>query len=268
VPTNRITQRLADAQQRGALLPYFTSGFPDLDTIAELIRRADRLGVAAVELGVPYSDSIADGPVIQSSFYAALANGHRLDHALGLVRDVRGDVDCALIAMLSYSLVYRRGLDRFMTDAAAAGFDGVILPDVPAEEAKPTADAAHGAGLCHIGLVAPTTEPKRLAEIVANTSGFVYQIAVAGTTGERATITATLESSVSAIRQLTSTPVCVGFGISTADHVRNVCRFADGAIVGSALVRRIADAVDHGLDRDAVADTVEASIAQLLTGLG
>lgn len=268
MPTNRITQRLADAQQRGALLPYFTSGFPDLDTIAELIRRADRLGVAAVELGVPYSDSIADGPVIQSSFYAALANGHRLDHALGLVRDVRGDVDCALIAMLSYSLVYRRGLDRFMTDAAAAGFDGVILPDVPAEEAKPTADAAHGAGLCHIGLVAPTTEPKRLAEIVANTSGFVYQIAVAGTTGERATITATLESSVSAIRQLTSTPVCVGFGISTADHVRNVCRFADGAIVGSALVRRIADAVDHGLDRDAVADTVEASIAQLLTGLG
>jgi len=265
--TGRIEKRLADAQGRGALLPYFTSGFPDLDATAELIRRADRIGVAAVELGIPYSDSIADGPVIQSSFYAALAGGHRVEDALDLVRQVRGDVACGLIAMLSYSIVYRHGLDRFMTDAASAGFDGVILPDVPVEESKPTAHAAHRAGLCHIGLVAPTTEPERRREIVANTTGFVYQIAASGTTGERASMAATLADAVSRLRQLTATPICVGFGVSTPEHVREVCRYADGAIVGSALVRRIRDGLDQSLQRDAIIEAVERTLANLFTGL-
>jgi tryptophan synthase alpha chain len=169
--------------------------------------------------------------------------------------------------MLSYSIVYRRGLKRFMTDASSAGFDGVILPDVPAEEAQPTADAARQVGLASIGLVAPTTAPDRRRTVVATTTGFVYQIAATGTTGERAAIAACLQQEVAALRQMTSLPICVGFGVSSPEHVREVCRFADGAIVGSALVRRIGQAVEQGADRSAVVEAGERFIAQLLTGL-
>lgn len=262
----RITERLIAARPGGSLVPYFTSGFPDVATTAEIIRRADRLQVAAVEIGIPYSDSIADGPVIQASFHAALSRGHRVADAFRMVAELRSTVECALIAMLSYSIVHKLGLQRFMADAANAGFDGVILPDVPIEEARPISAEAKRAGLCHIGLVAPTTDTERRRKIVEGSSGFVYQIATAGTTGERASVASALEEKVAALRQSTSLPICVGFGISTAEHVRSVCRYADGAIVGSALVRRLGEGVESGLDRDGIADSVEQALADLLTG--
>jgi len=161
--TDRIDERLSSARSAGrcALLPYFTSGFPDQATTAELIVAAEAVGASVVELGVPYSDSIADGPVIQSSFNYALARGHRVGDVFDVVREVRGSVGCALTVMLSYSIVYRVGVERFMERAADAGFDGIILPDVPQEEAGPTSAAARSAGLCHIGLIAPTTSAAR-----------------------------------------------------------------------------------------------------------
>jgi len=262
----RITDRLVAARPGGALVPYFTSGFPDVATTAEIIRRADRLGAPAVEIGIPYSDSIADGPMIQASFHAALSRGYRVAHAFRMVAELRPTVDCALIAMLSYSIVHKLGLVRFMADAADAGFDGVVLPDVPIEESRPISMEANRAGICHIGLVAPTTDAERRRKIVEGSSGFVYQIATAGTTGERTCVAGAIEAEVAALRQLTSLPICVGFGISTADHVRDVCRFADGAIVGSALVRRIGEGVEAGLDRDGIADSVEKALTDLLTG--
>ena len=265
---SRITERLAASRPNGALLPYFTNGFPDVAATAEFIRRADRLGVACVEVGIPYSDSIADGPVIQSSFHAALAGGHRLEHAFDMAAQLRPTVGCALIAMLSYSMVHRYGLNRFMVAAAQAGFDGVILPDVPVEEAAPTSKAARDARLAYIGLVAPTTNATRLHATVENSSGFVYQIATAGTTGERDSLAATLEKETAALRKLTTLPVCAGFGVSTADHVREVCRFADGAIVGSALVRRIQEGIDSGLDSAALADAVQHTLEELISGTG
>jgi len=263
---SRITERLLAAQPGGALVPYFTSGFPDVPTTTELLRRADRLGIAAVEIGIPYSDSIADGPVIQASFHAALAHGHRVTDAFAMVEALRSQLECALIAMLSYSIVHKQGLGRFMADAAGVGFDGVILPDVPVEEAGPVLTAAVDAGLCHIGLVAPTTDIERRRAIVDASAGFVYQIATAGTTGERSAVDAAIEQEVRDLRALTSLPICVGFGISTAEHVRSVCRFADGAIVGSALVRRIAEDFERGLDGSAIADDVEQALTDLLTG--
>lgn len=245
-------------------MPYLTVGYPDVIVTEGLIRRADALGVTAIELGIPYSDSIADGPVIQSSFHDALAKGFRLQHAFDLVARVRSDVGCALIAMVSYSVVHRVGLDDFMRRASQAGFDGVILPDVPFEESVPTIAAAASAGLCHIGLVAPTTEATRRAAIAKSTTGFVYKIAVAGTTGERSELPANLADEVNQLRQISGLPVCVGFGVSKPEHVRNVCAVADGAIVGSAIIRRITDAIEKGQDSDAIVESVSQFISELM----
>ena len=143
------------------LLPYFTSGYPDLSVTAELIRRADAAGATVIELGFPYSDSIADGPVIQESFNQVLARGQRVEESFALIEEVRASIRCALVAMVSLSVVHRIGLEAFMVRAAGAGFDGVILPDVPVEEGQAAACAAREAGLCLIGLVAPTTSAER-----------------------------------------------------------------------------------------------------------
>jgi tryptophan synthase alpha chain len=267
---NRIEERFESnaAAGRGALLPYFTSGFPDLGITAELIRRADNLGATAVEIGVPYSDSIADGPVIQESFNYALRRGHKVEEMFQLVSELRPSVECALIAMVSYSVVHRQGVSGFMERAAAAGFDGVILPDVPVEESAPIYAAARRAGLCHIGLVAPTTSPVRRVAIARASSGFIYQIAVAGTTGERRGLPEGLRDAVGRLREIGGLPVCVGFGISSAEQVRAVCACADGAIVGSAVVRRIADAIKGGVDADTLVASVSAFLSQLIQQAG
>lgn len=267
---NRITERLRSTDapvtnrcHTGALLPYLTAGFPDLATTEALIRRADSIGAAVIELGFPFSDSIADGPVIQDSFNTVLERGQTVAEIFRMVSEVRPGVNCGLVAMVSHSIVLRHGVDRFMERAAASGFDGVILPDVPVEESAPTKAAAQRVGLCYIGLVAPTTSPARREAIARSSSGFVYQIAVAGTTGERTSLPPGLPDDVARLRQVSGLPVCVGFGIATAEQVRRVCEFADGAIVGSAVVRRIADAVQEGLSRDALIETVTRFISEL-----
>ena len=266
--TDRLEQRLSrqGGSQNHTLLPYFTAGFPDGDTTSELIRRADALGVAAVELGLAYSDSIADGPVIQSSFHHVLRQGFTTRDTFDLVSRVRPSISCGLVAMLSYSIVHRVGLAVFMEQAASAGFDGVILPDVPVEESGPCTAAAHSAGLCHIGLVAPTTSPTRREAIARQSSGFIYKIAVAGTTGERMTLPAGLAQEVAELKHVSGLPVCVGFGISRPRHVREVCAFADGAIVGSAIIRRIADALDEGQTLAAIVESVSRFLSDLMAG--
>lgn len=266
---DRLTERLRGlaAPQRGTLLPYYTAGLPDDAGTVALIRSADELGVAAVELGFPYSDSIADGPVIQDSFYQVLERGQRVAEVFALAAEVRPTVACGLIAMVSYSIVYRLGVRDFMTRAAEAGFDGVIVPDVPVEETQALTAATASANLCHIGLVAPTTQPARRAAIARASTGFVYQIAVAGTTGERAELPAELPAEVAALRRESGLPVCVGFGISTPAQVRAVCAAADGAIVGSALVRRVCAAAAEGLRGEELAARVQPFLAELWSGV-
>lgn len=265
--TSRIEQRFSNNKAPGccALLPYLTTGFPDLNVTEALIRRADALGVTAIELGIPYSDSIADGPVIQSSFHEALDRGFRLQHAFDLVARIRDDVQCGLIAMVSYTIVYRVGLEDFMRRASEAGFDGVILPDVPVEEVSSIKACADSNDLCYIGLVAPTTEASRREAIAKNSTGFIYQIAVSGLTGERSELPVSLADDVNSLRKISGLPVCVGFGISNAEHVQTVCSIADGAIVGSAIVRRIADAMKNGHDSDTIVDSVSQFISELLS---
>lgn len=266
-----MSQRLADrlrpapGEHPRRLLPYLTACFPDAAFTEALLRQLGGIAeVAAIEIGFPFSDSIADGPVIQESFHAALENGFKVEHAFALAQHVRPRIDAALVAMASYTLVHRYGTTKFMRAAADAGYDGVILPDVPIEESSVTSDAAASAGLCHIGLIGPHTPLERARRIAERSSGFVYRIAAPGTTGERTELPTTLAADVAELRRCTSVPICVGFGVSDRDQVRGICAVADGAIVGSAIVRRIADGVRAGEDRATLLRRVEEFVRALL----
>lgn len=268
MPTERIEAALHRRMKhnQGALLPCFTAGFPDHDATAELIRASDSLGASIVEIAVPFSDSIADGPVIRDSFDYSLGRGQSLDKTFAMISGLRASVDCGLVAMISYSIVHRVGVKDFVDRASSAGFDGVIVPDVPLEESAPMSAAARSAGLAYIGLVAPTTSPERREAISKNSTGFVYQIAVAGTTGERKAVSDTLRDQVTELRRVSGLPVCVGFGISTAQQVSEVCTFAEGAIVGSALINRVAEEVKKGSTTKALVKAVSELVEELLQG--
>ena len=263
---NRLDVSLADARSasRTAVIPFVTAGHPDLEVTARLVRRFADSGAAAVEVGFPFSDSIADGPVIQDSFHRVLENGQRLDAILETVTRLRGETSVPLVAMVSYSIVARIGLERFVDLTAAAGFDGLIAADVPQEEAAPVAEATEARNMKNIMLVATSTPPERAERIVALCSGFVYQVAVAGTTGERGGLDADLQANVQRLRSATELPICVGFGISSAEQVRSVGGFADGAIIGSAIVRRITEAAGSGQSGDQIVESVGAFVADLI----
>ncbi len=264
--TNRIDrafERLAGNGRKG-LLPYVTAGYPDLKTTAELLRSFDKLGVTAVELGIPYSDSIADGPVIQSSFYRALDAGLRIGQIFDMVARVRQQIELPLLSMVSFSIVRRIGVDNYLDRARQVGCDGLIIPDLSLEEAPQVADQVAAAGLRLSMLVAPTSPVARREQIARLSTGFVYYISVTGITGERDQLPPEMVANVAELRRLAGKPVCVGFGISRPDHVRMVCQSADGAIVGSAIVRRITEAIDAGLDRQATVDRLTQFVGQLL----
>ncbi|MBN1490764.1 MAG: tryptophan synthase subunit alpha [Phycisphaerae bacterium] len=266
---NRIDQKfsaLTAAHAKG-LLPYITAGFPSLAATAEVLRRVDALGVAGVEVGFPYSDSIADGPVIQTSFTRALERNLKVDEVFRTIAEVRRTVTMPLVAMVSFSIVTRIGVDRFFERASAAGFDGLIMADLSLEEAPRVAEQAAARHLRLIMLTAPTSSAERRERIARIATGFIYYMSVAGTTGERDRLPDDLIDNVRQLREIGRKPVVVGFGISRPEHVRSVCSVADGVIVGSAIVRRMLDVVDAGGDECAVADAVEACVRDLLTGL-
>lgn len=260
----QVSFQAAKKSGRVALLPYYTAGYPTLDASAELIKRADSAGVVGIELGLPYSDSIADGPVIQSSFHRVLQQGFQLEDAFEMIERIRSDVSCAITVMTSYTLVHRYGLERFMGCASDAGIDGVILPDVPLEESQTPRRFAIDKGLCYIGLIASSTRPDRCVAITRDSTGFIYKIAVAGVTGERKSLPVGLAEEVERLRDMSGLPVCVGFGVGTAGQVGEVCKMADGAIVGSAIVRRITDGLDGSLDTSAIVESVANFVEELL----
>jgi len=255
------------ASGRKGLLPYVTAGLPDLDATEHILRGLAETGVTAVELGFPYSDPIADGPTIQTSFTRALACGLRVDDILAMVARFRERCELPLLGMLSYSIVYRKGIDRFISQASRAGLDGLILPDLPVEEASDVRATLTRAGLCLPMLVSPATPPERRKRIAELSTGFVYYMSVTGITGERDRLPPELVDNVRALRRMSGRPVVVGFGISTADHVRMVCSEADGAIIGSALVRRILEAIDAGVDRDGLVQTAITAVRAWMAGL-
>jgi tryptophan synthase alpha chain len=244
-----------------ALMPFIPAGYPDLATTAAAITALEKAGATLLEIGFPFSDPIADGPTIQEAFTEALRHKLKVVDIFEMIRSVRKTVAIPLVAMVSYSIVFRYGVQRFATDAKSAGFDGIILPDLPPPEAQNICQTLWDAGLETILLVAPTTSPPRRAEIARLSTGFVYYLSVSGTTGERSQLPADLPANIAVLKQLTDVPVCVGFGISTAAHVLDLSAIADGAIVGSAMVKRMKQHVGEG--PQAIASAVAAYCREL-----
>lgn len=246
----------ARAESRCALLPFVTAGYPDLDTTKALLSSLPAAGADLIELGFPFSDPIADGPVIAESMHHALCAGVDPDAIFARVAETRPTVP--VLAMVSHSIVHRMGTERFIGRAVDAGFAGFIVPDCDPTDAKSLADAAatKGAGFC--ALVSPTTSERRMRELVAMSSGFVYLLARAGVTGVSSEAPE-IAARVAQIRSMSDAPIAAGFGISTAEHVRAVGRDADGAIVGSAIVRAMTEAHRDGRSAaDAASSLVRA----------
>ncbi|MCD4823891.1 MAG: tryptophan synthase subunit alpha [Phycisphaerae bacterium] len=270
---NRLIQTFADLRANGkkTLLPFLTAGYPDSRTTTNMLSEVERRGARICELGVPFSDPIADGPVIQASYTAALDGGFTLAGLFESVREYRatggpdgGPGGLALLAMVSYSIVYRYGCEKFCADAAAAGFDGLIVPDLPLGQADNFATLAASAGLCNVLLISPTTPQQRRIEIAKASSGFVYFMSVAGITGERTVLPPSTIEAVAELETHTDTPICIGFGISSADMVEEVCGTAEGAIVGSAIIHKINDAVAANAPSRQIVETVGQFVEKLL----
>ena len=253
-------------QQRKALAPFVTAGDPDVDTTVAILEAIDRAGASLCELGVPYSDPIADGAVIQASYTRALDNGMTIEALFATVKRAAAKVRMPILAMASYSIIFRRGIDRFVADAKAAGLAGFVVPDLPVEESDDLDAACRSAGLALVRLVTPTTPPDRAEAIARRSTGFLYCVSVAGVTGARTDLPAGLIDRVKWLRTKTDVPILVGFGISTPEQAKAVAAVADGVIVGSALVRHLAEASSK--PREDLVRGVEDYVGKLAAAVG
>jgi len=265
---NRIDTAFEQLRQenRKGLFPFLVAGYPDMQSCSQIIHRLAEAGVAGIELGFPFSDSIADGPVIQTAFSNALQQGIKTSAIFEMIRQVRHNVEIPLLAMVSFSIVYRIGTEKFIDLAKQAGFDGFIIPDLSLEEAPAVADKILAAQMRLAMLIAPTTDPARQKKIAELTSGFVYYMSVTGITGERDKLPQQLPDNVQKLRKLSGKPVLVGFGIQSADQVRLVCSVADGAIVGSGFIRRINAAREQNQSPQQIVDQITDYAKDLLQG--
>jgi len=239
---SRLETTFAGLRARGerALMPYFTAGDPSLAETRRLVAAAERAGADVIELGVPFSDPIADGPVVQRASTRALAAGASLPRVLELVAGLRADgVKLPIALMTYYNPVLAFGLKSFARTAIDAGADAVIVPDLPYEESDPLREEAEPAGLDLVQFVAPTSPAARVKAIARLARGFIYVVSVTGITGERRTLPPGLDAQIRTLRLVTTRPLCVGFGVSTPEQVGAVGKLADGVLVGSAIVRLV-----------------------------
>lgn len=243
----RIEARFADlkAEGRAALVTFVTAGDPGYDTSLELLRALPAAGADVIELGMPFTDPMADGPAIQASSLRALKAGQNMVKTLKLVSEFReSDNDTPIVLMGYYNPIYIYGVDRFIADAKAAGVDGLIVVDLPPEEDHELCIPALDKGLNFIRLATPTTDDKRLPKVLTNTSGFVYYVSVTGITGSKAPDISRVNEAVARIKRHTDLPVAVGFGVRTAEQAAGIASGADGVVVGSALVNTIKESLD------------------------
>lgn len=256
-PISQVFERLK-SENKLAFMPFVTAGDPDLDVTKDVIRALGSSGVDLIEIGIPYSDPIADGPVIQASYTRALDSGISVSGIFEALKDLKEEDLPPRIVMVSYAIIFRFGLDRFLEKCVDSGVAGLIVPDLPGEEAHEFFTQVHGVGLDLIQLVAPTTPRARVKRILESCSGFVYTVAVAGTTGAREQVAGALLEQLEWLRQETELPLAVGFGISKPEHVEPLRKLAQGVIVGSAIVKFFQQIADGDLDRDAVLESVSA----------
>jgi tryptophan synthase alpha chain len=245
--SGRIERRFAALREanRAALIPYLCAGDPDPETSASLIARLPEAGADLIEIGMPFTDPMADGPTIQAGSLRALKAGMTVAGTLELVRGFRRrDAETPIVLMGYYNPIYHNGAERFLDEAKAAGVDGLIVVDLPPEEDDELCLPALAKGLCFIRLATPTTDDLRLPKVLANTSGFIYYVSLTGITGVGAPAVDVVSQAVARLRRHTSLPVAVGFGIRTVEQAAEVAKVADAAVVGSALVDRIARSLD------------------------
>lgn len=230
------------ALNKKAFIPYIMAGDPDINTTAERVRMLERCGADIIELGVPFSDPLADGPTIQKAAGRALKSGTTLKNVISLVRGIRHHSRIPIVLMTYYNPVFKYGEDRFVKDAVDAGVDGVIIPDLPPEEARNLIRMSRPGrmknSLDTIFLVAPTSTERRIKNIVSSCRGFVYYVSITGITGSKLAVDETFRDHINTVRQFTGMPVAVGFGVSTPDDARFIGQAADGVIVGSAIVKK------------------------------
>lgn len=261
--STRIERRFAALKKEGraALVTFIMAGDPDYETSLAITRALPKAGADVIELGMPFTDPMADGPAIQAAGLRALKAGQRMTKTLALVREFRKDDDETPIVLMGYyNPIYVYGNDRFLVDARSAGVDGLIVVDLPPEEDVELCLPSLKAGLNFIRLATPTTDDKRLPAVLTHTSGFVYYVSITGITGSAAPDTANVAAAVARIKRHTKLPVAVGFGVKTAEHARAIAQCADGVVVGSALV----DALRQSLDKNGMAG---AGTVKAVTGL-
>jgi tryptophan synthase alpha chain len=253
------------AEKRKALMPFITAGDPDLATTAALIREFAARGASMCELGVPYSDPIADGPVIQASYTRALNSKVKLAGILETAAGVTKGLPMPVVSMLSYAIIHRHGLQKYVDEAKRAGLAGAIVPDLLVEESATFAEICRKADFSLIQLVTPTTPRDRAKRIAERSSGFLYYVSVTGITGERTQLPPDLLDNVAWMRTQTELPICIGFGVSTPEQVKLMTSVADGVIVGSAIVRKVVDAGKKS--RDELVREVGSYVAELAAAL-
>lgn len=252
-------------EKRKALMPFVTAGDPDLAFTAAVVKELVARGCHLFEIGIPYSDPIADGPVIQASYTRALAHKIKLGDILQTLGDVAPQVAAPLVTMVSYAIVYRHGLEKYVDDVGRRGVAGLIVPDLPVDESAALAKICTARNVSLIQLVTPVTPRERAVRIAETSTGFLYYVSVAGITGERTQLPPDLIDNVGWLRTQTDLPICIGFGVSTPEHVKLLAPVADGLIVGSAIVRRVAAA--HEQPREKVLRDVGDYVATLLAAL-
>jgi tryptophan synthase alpha chain len=267
----RIDTRFADLKRQGraALVTFLTAGDPDTETSLAILKALPDAGADVIEVGMPFTDPMADGPAIQASSQRALKAGQNMKKTLAMIREFRAADDKTPIVLMGYyNPIYIYGVEKFLADAKAAGIDGLIVVDLPPEEDDELCLPALKAGLNFIRLATPTTDDKRLPAVLANTSGFVYYVSITGITGMAAPDTGAVTSAVGRIKRHTKLPVAVGFGVKTAEQARAIAQAADGVVVGSALIDALKATLDgNGKAQAASVGVVTKLVASLAAGV-
>jgi tryptophan synthase alpha chain len=263
-PIDELFQSLR-VSGRKALMPFITAGDPDLDFTAETLKTLVDAGCPICELGIPYSDPIADGPVIQASYTRALEKKIKLADIFSMLKKTTPMLKAPVVTMVSYAIVFRHGIEKFAADAKASGVAGLIVPDLPVEEAGALSEICRREKLSLIQLITPTTPPERAKKIADQATGFIYYVSVAGITGERQSLPQDIVENVARLRGQTSLPICIGFGISRPEHVKLLAPVADGLIVGSAIVRRMAEVGEKS--REQVLGEIGGYVKELMAAL-
>ncbi len=266
----RLGRRFAEIKKEGrtGLVTFITAGDPDVEISTRILRGLPQAGADIIELGMPFSDPMADGPAIQAASQRALRSGATLRITLAMARVFRReDRDTPLILMGYYNPIHRYGVRKFLDEALDAGVDGLIIVDLPPEEDDELCHPCLTAGMHWIRLTTPTTDAARLARVLENASGFVYHVAIAGITGTASAEKAEIQNAVAELRKHTDLPIAVGFGIKTADQASDIAGAADAVVIGSALIDRIASGVENKAERDEIISSVHGFVSKLAIGL-